>query len=593
MHYFRKIDPQNPYATFECGLFEQEVTVAGKKRRFLTYIPDGVRSATAVVMVLGPNHCSVEELLANSGWKELADHDQSIDGLIVFFLEPENGIWNTTEPYGFEAGDVAYVNAVFAKGCERRHYGIHEAKNYLYGVGTGGCIVQMAAMSEPALYAGVATVGAVDVSEVYCGACQKDYCYNLDGFTDLSAKKGIRKGEVPVPVWVIDDPEFGCAENTLNYWLSTNCADVVTEQENADFKEYVRTKDMPYPVNQDKAACRVRQSNWPGAAADYGSVHIKRIWQEFLSRQRRWMADPGGSLRVTRDPIQDLGMERHYEEIGGWMREWYVYVPKSIKQTPEKKVPLVFALHGYSCTGEIYAGNTDWYQVARARGFILIHPTAVPGPLGGDFETMEDATLPLPSWNFLHHIRNGPDEFLFFKEMLRRVAEEHAIDLTRVYATGHSQGSMMVQALAMGMPEMFAAVAPCSGVILGPLYDKFVALPEFNCDVSMPIWMFAGQEEPWLIDAEPSMENATGKTIDLWHRRNQLSGNAADYFQNGWKRYKDRWLDLSYENGDGQLMLRYTQVEYFPHATMPEMSWRIWDELFAHWSRTESGLKYS
>ena len=87
------------------------------------------------------------------------------------------------------------------------------------------------------------------------------------------------------------------------------------------------------------------------------------------------------------------------------------------------------------------------------------------------------------------------------------------------------------------------------------------------------------------------MDNATGKTIALWHSRNRLPGKAEDRFQNCWTRHNGRWLDLCYENSDGQPVLRYTQVEYFPHATMPEMSWRIWDEFFAHWSRTEEGPK--
>lgn len=591
MQHFRKVDPKNPYATLEWGVFEQRVTVGGKDRRFLTYIPDGTKPAASMVMVFGPDHCSADQLFADSGWRELADQDRSGAGLIVFFMEPENGIWNVDEPYGVQDGDIAYVNAVFAKGCERIHYCIHESKNYLYGVREGGRIAQMAAMSEPALYAGVVTAGAGDVSDVYCQACEQDNCQNLDGFSDPSARKGIRKGDVPVPVWIIDDPEYSCAEHALLYWRRTNRA-AKCAGSSGDVTEYIRTEDMEYPVDQDKGACRVWRSECSGASQNYGSAHIERIWKDFLSRHQRWMADPGGSLRFAKDPVRDLNMEYHFEEIGGWMREWYVYVPESVKEHPEKKVPLVFALHGYSCTGEIYAGNSNWYQAAQERGFIVIHPTAVPGALGFDSDAMKDATLPLPSWNFLHHIPGGPDEFLFFQEMLRLVSEEHPVDKTRVYATGHSQGSLMVQALALGMPEMFAAAAPCSGVIMEPLYDAFTSLPELKGDVPVPVWMFAGQEEPWLIDAEPRPENATGKTLALWHRRNGLPGTAEERFQDHWKRWNDRWLDLSYEDGGGHPMVRYTQLEYFPHATMPEMSWRIWDEFFAHWSRTADGPTY-
>lgn len=582
MHNFREVDPKNPYATLEWGLFEQKVSIAGKNRRFLTYIPDGTRPSAAGVFILGPDGNTAEELFADSGWRELADREQ--DGMVLFFLEPEDGVWNTAEQYGLAEGDAAYVNAVFAKGCERLHYCIHESKNYLYGVREGGCIAQMAAMAEPALYAGLVSVGSKDISDEYCAACGKDFCRNLDGFVDPDAKKGIRKGEIPLPVWIVDDPEYGRAKNVLAYWIRANCADKAAEC--AEGTEYTRTSATQYPANQASSAYRVRNSEWEGATRKYGAAHIGRFWKGFLSCHQRWMADPGGSLRLAQDLVRDYGMEYHLEEIGGWMREWYVYVPESIKNAPNQKTPLVFALHGYSCTGEIYAGNSGWPEIAREQSFILVLPSAVPGPLG-----FGDDNLPLPSWNFLHHIPHGPDEFLFFRELLRRVSGQYPVDTGRVYITGHSQGGMMTHALALGMPEMFAAAAPCSGVIIAPVHEDFVALPELQDGVPVPIWMFAGQKEEWLIEAEPRMDNATGKTIALWHSRNRLDGNAADRFQGHWQRHGERWLDLCY--GRPEPMLRYTQVEYFPHATMPEMSQRIWDEHFSHWSRTADGLEYT
>ena len=53
------------------------------------------------------------------------------------------------------------------------------------------------------------------------------------------------------------------------------------------------------------------------------------------------------------------------------------YIPQSVRQNPEKKVPLVLAMHGYTCTGEIYAGNSGWYDVADKHGFIVVFPSAL------------------------------------------------------------------------------------------------------------------------------------------------------------------------------------------------------------------------
>ena len=39
----------------------------------------------------------------------------------------------------------------------------------------------------------------------------------------------------------------------------------------------------------------------------------------------------------------------------------------------------------------------------------------------------------------------------FFRAMLKKTCAAHAIDRSRVYATGHSHGSVMTQVLAMAM----------------------------------------------------------------------------------------------------------------------------------------------
>ena len=187
-----------------------------------------------------------------------------------------------------------------------------------------------------------------------------------------------------------------------------------------DVMEYVRTEEPPYAPNQEKQAFRVCTSAIAGASADYANPLLRRIWKDFLYRQRRWMSGPGGDLRVTKDPVADLGMEYHYEGIGGWMREWYVYVPEQVKAQPEKPVPLVFAMHGYTCAGEIYAGNSEWYKVADKHGFIVVHPSATPGQMLMSNQACDPDNVPLPAWNFMHNAPDGPDELEFFRAMLEK-----------------------------------------------------------------------------------------------------------------------------------------------------------------------------
>ena len=111
---------------------------------------------------------------------------------------------------------------------------------------------------------------------------------------------------------------------------------------------------------------------------------------------------------------------------------------EQVKAQPEKPVPLVFAMHGYTCAGEIYAGNSEWYKVADKHGFIVVHPSATPGQMLMSNQACDPDNVPLPAWNFMHNAPDGPDELEFFRAMLEKTCAAHAIDRSRVYATGRA-----------------------------------------------------------------------------------------------------------------------------------------------------------
>lgn len=579
-------DPKNPYAPKFSGTFELPVKYAGKKRRMLAYVPHDIRESTAGILVLGENGQTADDLLEHSGWCEIADTEECKERLIVFFLEPENGAWNTNEAYGTPDGDVAYINAAALAAADRKLFCVHESKFYLVGCKEGGVLANMAAAYDPAFFAGVASVGGSAVSEQYLTDCGQAYALNLDGFEDPEHRKDIHKQDIPMPAWIIDDPTVstGTGNAILTYWRNA-CEAEEGRQLSPDQYEYYRVKETPYAPNQEKEAYRVCHSSIPGASEQYAKRLQRRIWKDFLYRQRRWMSSPGGELRVTKDPVRDLGMEYHYEEFDGWMREWYVYIPQSVRQNPEKKVPLVLAMHGYTCTGEIYAGNSGWYDVADKHGFIVVFPSALHAKVDMPEQGLMSDWAPLNAWNvFLEDDR--PDELKFFSFLLDKMIAEYPVDEHRVFATGHSWGSLMTEMLALGLTERFAAVAPCSGAFFGGAYEKMTSLPyAAENGVQLPIWMFWGSDEEWLIPCEPTHENETGLTVELWLKRNGKADMIpADWAQrantvNG--RFKDHYFDR-----EGTAPVQFTQVDYMPHATMPEMSFRIWEEFFRKFSRS-------
>ena len=113
----REVNPQQPFQPLFQGTFESTVEVGDRQRHYLIYIPEGTRPSTAGVFVLPENGKTADDLWRDSLWRLIADTDETREKLIVFFLEPEEGRWNTEEPYGKPDGDVAYIQAVYQAGC--------------------------------------------------------------------------------------------------------------------------------------------------------------------------------------------------------------------------------------------------------------------------------------------------------------------------------------------------------------------------------------------------------------------------------------------------------------------------------------------
>ncbi len=581
------IDPANPYLPVFTGTFELTVPVGGKNRRLIAYAPEGHRDSTAGILVLGENGRTADQLLKESGWKELADREPYKEKLIVFFLEPENGSWNINEEYGMSDGDVAYIDAAAQTAAERHLFCVHESKIYLAGCKEGGVMAHMAAAWNPAFYAGVVSVGGSSVSSAYLQKAGEDFCTNLDGYVDEAHRKNIRKGEIPMPVWVIDDPKAPTGEGkaVLDYWKRSNGTEDTFRQLSTDQVEYIRTAETEYPGNQEKEAYRVCHSEMPGASEHDAKDLLPRIWKDFLYRQRRWMSCPGGDLRVTRDPVRDLGMEYHYEEFDGWMREYYVYIPESVRKNPSRKVPLVFAMHGYTCSGEIYIGNSEWNQVAEKHDLIVVFPSALHAHVNMPQCGLMPDWAPLAAWNIFQE-EDRPSELSYFNQMLDKMIKEYPVDENRVFATGHSWGSLMTEMLALGMTDRLAGIAPCSGAFFGGASEKMTQLPDLNRfkNLQLPVWMFWGMEEEWLIPGIPTHDNETGFTLDMWMKKNGKEEMIPEDWSSVAVIKNGRFLDHKMEK-EGTAPVWYTQVDYMPHATMPEMSFRIWEEFFSKLSR--------
>lgn len=138
--------------------------------------------------------------------------------------------------------------------------------------------------------------------------------------------------------------------------------------------------------------------------------------------------------------------------VNGMTRSLDYYIPAGLKAGS----PLVFILHGSMSSGNVVRKMTGYSfdQLADSEGFIAVYPN-------GYDNHWNDCR---GSANYAANVQNIDDP-QFFTAMIDHFAEQHQIDRSRIYATGHSNGGQMAYRLAFEMPEQFAAAAPISANI--------------------------------------------------------------------------------------------------------------------------------
>ena len=188
-------------------------------------------------------------------------------------------------------------------------------------------------------------------------------------------------------------------------------------------------------------------------------------------------------------------------------REAIVYVPESYD--PDQPSPVLLHFHGF---GGMAADHLDWADFrpqAEAHGFILVVPQG--SLLEGETHWN---TSPLGGDN-----KSEAEDFGFVEALLDEIAVPYAIDPTRVYAAGYSNGGMFAHALACYRSERIAGIAAVSGVML----DDVGA-----CDAPPTAVIILHGTSDFVLpyeggDGWPS----TAEAVDYWVGQNGISGTPA------------------------------------------------------------------
>lgn len=189
----------------------------------------------------------------------------------------------------------------------------------------------------------------------------------------------------------------------------------------------------------------------------------------------------------------------------GIQRTYQLYIPSRYDGTA---LPLILVYHETFASGRDICRATRFSMLAERDRFIVAYPDAVNG-----------------SWNDGRAERTtSVDDVDFTRVLIDQIQSEFAIDLTRVYATGYSNGGHMVSRLAFELGETFAAVAPVASLLSVDLLN-LVPRPKSK----IPILLIHGTADPLTPFAGGSGFLGHGvvlsawDTVDFWIGHNEAS----------------------------------------------------------------------
>ena len=189
--------------------------------------------------------------------------------------------------------------------------------------------------------------------------------------------------------------------------------------------------------------------NWTMAFLYSRNAFCKALYgfyaiREHLPTISRYFAVEGAETIAADQPSTAPGGDAprgfSHHERDGVVGAYSLYVPENY--SPDRQWPLIICLHGGYGAGNEYIWT--WLRSARTKGFILLSPKSL----------VETWTMTM-----------GSPDTRSVMQMLDRVQETYAIDRSRIYLTGLSDGGIFTYIMGLERHELFAGIAPVAGAL--------------------------------------------------------------------------------------------------------------------------------
>ena len=532
-------NPEKPYDGVMTGLFNNVAITAGEDTGLATYyLPEGMTPWAQATIVLTPDGITAEAFAATeigAQWKALADELK----IGVAFLAPVDGTWNL-DLQGADDGAVLSQLCFTMRSKSVKldaPFSMDKTHTSLVGYGEGGSAALLFGAEYVTNFASITAIGAADVPAESLATIAKQTVLPFPANDALfSEEMNVLAETVGCPVWFLNTE----APNAEAYFAAT------------------------------AAACKNGKVDQKKTAEE---KTVAEVYAEFAGKYNRFMgmAD-GGRVEYTTD-MTGKNFIFNEEVINGEPRRWITYVPSSYDGT--KAVPVVMSIHGYTASMESMVEESRWWEIAEKEGFIAIFPQGYVRdvPMMGN--------VPCAMWLGAAFKQLAPEldpltDVYFLNEVFNMTEAAYNVDKTRIYVTGHSNGSMMTLSLAAENAERFAAIGPIAGFGQGA----------FTTTANVPTWLMCGQYETSMRDlVEGGSSVSQIKVVNAQNGVNETKLEKSE-------QYDGQWKTITFSTDAGVPMTKFTVIDRTSHIYMPENAEKLWYDFFVHYTRGEDGTVY-
>lgn len=566
---------KNLYATPYYGLWSRNVSVKHGIRRFLTYTPETYFPNQRVIYLVMPAGLAGETFLDESVWSVISEETGTVLVLAEAGKQGNWGTWEEEEEY------LEKVLLATTFSPREESIAVNSDGHYLVAYGEGADVAIRYLLKRPATFSASVIAGAKEVEKEFVEGVG-----HLPVMTQGLPKEEcapFRNCDCRQPVWLVGEEN----EELLAYLKEANHVGERTEWNG--FAKVYREIPTPYfdTLHRRPVSC-VCVTRREGAKSVYRDEKFTRaLWDCFLSRLIRYGEGPVGALKYYIS-CADVGISVFREKMyhDSFKREvermYALYVPTSYQEN--RPCPLVVATHGYTGTYDYFVRNTELWRVAEERGFIVAFTQAVPD------QTSRCGT---PRWRSGYKNANKmfPEtdtkeafdcEVAYFRRVVERICEEYAIDRTRIYCTGHSNGSEMTYGISQEMKDVFAATAMVGFAVQE--YENIEDMP--SSAYKMPYLNIEHSGDFFINPDDP--DSPLYHELCWRKRENGIAPDGGEYDESDNGTYKIR----QYCNTDGVPLVNYIYYRRACHCYLPETGYVVWDRFFCDFTRGTDGATY-